>query len=78
MVCMTLGHRINRMANVPHSNVLLENFYHYRGIAIRSLNQALDSGSEQTSDMVIAGIMTLLLVDVSLLFDTNADKHQPR
>lgn len=66
MLCMTLGHRINKMkGDVGRSRVLLEKFYSYRGIAISSLNDSLDVEHKRTENSVIAGILTFLLVDVS-------------
>ncbi|UPL03775.1 hypothetical protein LCI18_014709 [Fusarium solani-melongenae] len=64
MLCMTLSHRINRTRNDPQSKGLAEKFYSYWGLAIRSLNAQLDVQERQTSDLVMAGIMTLLLADV--------------
>lgn len=65
MLCMTLSHRINRTRNDPQSKSLAEKFYLYWGLAVRSLNEQLDVRNKQTSDLVMAGIMTLLLADVS-------------
>lgn len=65
MLCMTLSHRINRTRNDPRSKPLAEKFYLYWGLAVRSLNAQLDVQERQTSDLVMAGIMTLLLADVS-------------
>ncbi|KAL6365593.1 hypothetical protein LRP88_01593 [Fusarium phalaenopsidis] len=64
MLCMTLSHRINRTRNDPQSKPLAEKFYLYWGLAVRSLNEQLDVRDKQTSDLVMAGIMTLLLADV--------------
>jgi hypothetical protein len=62
---MTLSHRINRTRSDPQSKPLAEKFYLYWGLAVRSLNEQLDVQDRQTSDLVMAGIMTLLLADVS-------------
>ena len=43
---------------------LLEKFYLYRGIAIRSLNDTLAVEHKRTDDILIAGVLTVLLVDV--------------
>ncbi|KAL2683306.1 hypothetical protein Neosp_007776 [[Neocosmospora] mangrovei] len=64
MLCMTLSHRINRTRNDPQSKALAEKFYSYWGLAVRSLNEQLDVQNRQTSDLVMAGIVTLLLADV--------------
>ncbi|KAJ4221446.1 hypothetical protein NW759_006693 [Fusarium solani] len=64
MLCMTLSHRINRTRSDPQSKPLAEKFYLYWGLAVRSLNEQLDVQDRQTSDLVMAGIMTLLLADV--------------
>ncbi|KAH8805517.1 C6 zinc finger domain-containing protein [Xylogone sp. PMI_703] len=64
-VCMTLSHRINRTRdyNTP-SNTLIENFYKYRGMVIRSLSSDLNVEHKRTSDTLIAGIISLFLLDV--------------
>ena len=66
LVCMTLSHRINRTRGYhdPHCVHLVKNFYQYRGILIRSLGEDISVEHKRTSDAVIAGIMTLLLIDV--------------
>jgi ABC-type phosphate transport system permease subunit len=63
---MTLSHRINRTANRSESKDLVHRFYFYWGHAVHSLNEHLDVVESRTSDMVIAGMMALLLADVSL------------
>ncbi|KAI1297055.1 fungal-specific transcription factor domain-containing protein [Xylaria venustula] len=63
-VCMTLSHRINRARHSPQSGDLVESFYHYRGMAIRSLSEDIDVEGRWTGDFVLAGIVTLLLLDV--------------
>lgn len=62
---MTLSHRINRARHSPQSRDLIESFYLYRGLAIRSLSEDIDVEGRRTGDVVIAGIVTLLLLDVS-------------
>ncbi|KAL0930897.1 uncharacterized protein CTRU02_213632 [Colletotrichum truncatum] len=65
MVCMTLSHRINRTrTDLQASEILLERFYLYWGLATRSLSEYLNVENARTSDMVIVGILTLLLADV--------------
>lgn len=65
MVCMILSHRINRTRSDLQSKALAEKFYLYWGLAVRSLSEHLDVEDRRTGDMVIAGILTLLLADVS-------------
>lgn len=55
---------MNRTTN----NALAEPFYRYRGNAIRSLKETIDGKHQRTADVVIAGIITLLLIDVSRPF----------
>lgn len=63
---MTLSHRMNQMRNDPQSKSLAVTFYRYRGLVIRSLRNDINQGHKRASDVVLAGIITLLLVDVSL------------
>lgn len=69
LVCMTLSHRINRTRDAGQSNALTETFYRYRGLAIQSLRDDIDVEHKRTSDIVLAGVMTLLLLDVSPISD---------
>ncbi|OTB18169.1 hypothetical protein K445DRAFT_73332 [Daldinia sp. EC12] len=48
------------------SKPLIEKFYFYWGLSIRSLRDHLDIEDRRKDDTVIAGILTLLLVDVQL------------
>lgn len=65
IICMTLSHRINRTRNDIQSNALAETFFRYRGLVIRSLNDDINLEHRRTADVIIAGIITLLLADVS-------------
>lgn len=65
-VCMTLSHRMNRARLVNQPNNLASSYYRYRQIVLRSLQKDINAERRQKSDFVIAGIMTLLLADVSL------------
>lgn len=65
MVCMSISHRMNQTRDDPQSNALAITFLHYRGIIIRSLSKAIDVGHKRTSNRVFAGILTLLIADVS-------------
>lgn len=52
---------------MPHSQskALSERFYHYRGMAIQSLSESIGVERHNTEDVVLAGVLTLLLVDAS-------------
>ncbi|RHZ67331.1 uncharacterized protein CDV56_107698 [Aspergillus thermomutatus] len=63
IVCMTLSHRMNRTRNYPRSHPLAVTFFRYRGLVIRSLSVDIDEGHRRMGDVVIAGIITLLLID---------------
>jgi hypothetical protein len=47
------------------SNSLAKTFFRYRGLVIRSLSDEINMGHKCASDFVVAGILMLLLVDVS-------------
>lgn len=64
-ICMTLSHRINRMRNDPQCSALVETFYRYRGQIIHSLSEDIDVAHKRTGNIVIAGVIALLLADVS-------------
>lgn len=64
MVCMTLSHRINQLRH-RECTTLAERFYHYRGLALQSLNKNLHMAEGIISDFALAGVVTLMLVDVS-------------
>ncbi|KAI8959055.1 fungal-specific transcription factor domain-containing protein [Daldinia sp. FL1419] len=66
MTCMILGHRINRIRGESESNGLVEKFYLYWGLAVASLRDHLEMEDGRKGDTMIAGIITLLLVDVQL------------
>ncbi|PLB51393.1 hypothetical protein P170DRAFT_455556 [Aspergillus steynii IBT 23096] len=63
IVCMTLSHRMNRLRNEPGSQALVRDFFRYRGQLIRSLSDDIQAPERRTSDLVVAGMLTLLLVD---------------
>ncbi|KAB8277448.1 hypothetical protein BDV30DRAFT_234781 [Aspergillus minisclerotigenes] len=63
IVCMTLSHRMSRARHGLECYALAQNFFHYRGQLIRSLSDDIKAEHKCTSDLVIAGILTLLLVD---------------
>lgn len=62
---MTLSHRINRTRDDPQYMALTAPFYHYRGLALRSLSEDISVEGKRASDVVIAGTISLLLADVS-------------
>jgi hypothetical protein len=64
MLCMILNHRINRETQDPSFYPLAEKYYQYRGAAIKSLHSHLDTETQGPSDLVIAGVLMLLLIDV--------------
>ena len=64
-VCTTLSHRISKTRNVTRCGPLVENFYRYRGNAIRSLKEHVGAGGNHRSDVLLAGIISLLLAEVS-------------
>lgn len=49
------------------SNSLAKTFFRYRGLVIRSLSDEVNMEHKCASDFVVAGILMLLLVDVSSL-----------
>ncbi|KAE8374541.1 fungal-specific transcription factor domain-containing protein [Aspergillus bertholletiae] len=63
IICMTLSHRMNRARNGPQCHMLAKNFLHYRGQLIQSLSDDIKVEHKCMGDLVIAGILTLLLVD---------------
>ena len=65
---MTLNHRMNRLGIGSNSGAkdLAEKYYTHWGITIRSLSEQFSVENLRTSDVVLAGILTLLLADVSL------------
>jgi hypothetical protein len=66
LVCTTLSHRMNRIRPSAYHGALAEAFYRYKGVVIRSLREDPSFGRKQISDAFIAGIITLLLIDVGL------------
>lgn len=67
MLCMTLSHRINQTQtrNESYARALTERFYAYWGLGIRSLNEHLHRTNGRADDTVLAGILQLVLSDVS-------------
>lgn len=65
LVGMTLSHRMIQTAGDPNSKALEKTFYSYRGHMIRSLNDDINVEKKRNSNLVLVGILTLLLLDVS-------------
>ena len=65
LVCASLSHRMNQTREDPQSNSLATTFFHYRGLIIRSLNEDIGVDHKRMSNLVVAGILTLVIVDVS-------------
>ena len=65
LVCMTLSHRMSRTPNGFQSHAWAEPFFRYRGMIIRALRDDINVEHKRTADSVIAGILTILLADVS-------------
>ncbi|KAF3492420.1 C6 zinc finger domain-containing protein [Arthroderma uncinatum] len=63
VVCMTLNHRMHRIRDQSHCRDLTETYYRFRASVIRSLNESINIESRRTTDIVVAGILTLLLID---------------
>ncbi|KAK8054599.1 hypothetical protein PG994_009666 [Apiospora phragmitis] len=64
LFCTVLSHRINRSRGGIQMPDLEERFFHYRGIAIRSLSEQLAEENNQRSDAILAGVMTVLLLEI--------------
>lgn len=65
---MIMSHRINQTSNILQLKPLTEKFYFYWGLAVRSLNDYLNREDKRAGDTIIAGILTLLLADVSYFY----------
>ncbi|KLU90980.1 hypothetical protein MAPG_09505 [Magnaporthiopsis poae ATCC 64411] len=77
MMCMALVHRMNRTGgpDCPRSKAMAQQFYQFRGIAIRGLSHGLDAESSLADNCLIAGILTILLNDVSSRCPVNWRYH---
>ncbi|ETS80026.1 hypothetical protein PFICI_07555 [Pestalotiopsis fici W106-1] len=64
MYCIILSHRMNRIRKDPQAKRLNEKFYLHRGVAIRSLSKHLDAKYDGMDNVIMAGILMLLLVDI--------------
>ncbi|OHX00372.1 C6 zinc finger domain-containing protein [Colletotrichum incanum] len=75
MVCMVLSHRGSQTNDVQLSRLLVEKFYLYWGFAVRSLRENLDTPRSRTSDVFIAGVLTLMLTDIQQGTSLNWRNH---
>lgn len=57
---------MNRLGNDGCQNSLAQSFYHFRGIIIRSLREDIEVRHNRNGDLLVAGVIALLLADVSL------------
>lgn len=73
---MTLSHRINQANGDSQNQSLTKNFYYYRGLVLRSLAKDLDQDRRLRDNVAIAGIMALLLLDVSPQSHMMADEYR--
>ncbi|CAG7928053.1 unnamed protein product [Penicillium olsonii] len=64
LVCLTLSHRMNQMGHDLDSKPLKSHFFRHRGLMIQSLNEDINDSHKRDSDIVFAGILSLLLADV--------------
>lgn len=66
LICTTLSHRINRTkTNDTANNSLIKSFCHFRGIIIRSLRENIQARQNRDGDLLVSGVISLLLADVS-------------
>lgn len=65
---MIMSHRVNQTKNTLQLQPLMEKFYFYWGLAVRSLNEHINMEDKRAGNTIIAGILTLLLADVSQVY----------
>ncbi|KAL4938613.1 hypothetical protein BDV06DRAFT_225846 [Aspergillus oleicola] len=65
IVCVALSHRINSSQHVVLRQSLVPTYYHFRGLVLRSLHDAMSVEQNRTQNVnyLIAGILSLLLAD---------------
>lgn len=73
MLCMIMSHRVNQTKNVLQLKPLMEKFYFYWGLAVRSLNEYINMDHKRAGNTIIAGILTLLLADVSQVYPKTSE-----
>ena len=66
LVCMTLSHRINRIRHNHRCGDIFKTLYQYRGEALRSLQDEIGVERGQKRDLLLAGVVSFLLMDVSV------------
>lgn len=79
LVCTAVSHRMNRTRNNLSSDQLRsleETLLHYHGAIIRSLSRDIGEQDTQPRDTTIAGIITLLLADVSRVLTVKGRQWQ--
>ncbi|KAK4129714.1 hypothetical protein N657DRAFT_653023 [Parathielavia appendiculata] len=66
IVCTSLAHRIlqSSLAAPSHRVVLAQRLQRHRGCALRALTAELSKPEHQTSDLILASIILLLLVEI--------------
>ncbi|KAJ5366485.1 hypothetical protein N7541_000426 [Penicillium brevicompactum] len=62
LACTSLGHRMCQ--NADQWNALNHKFLYCRGLIINSLRDEINTEDKKTSNFLVAGILTLVLVDV--------------
>ncbi|KAL3473180.1 hypothetical protein BJX99DRAFT_249136 [Aspergillus californicus] len=72
---MTLSHRTSHARNDSPSKTLQIALFKYRGLVIRSLNDEIKEDRKCRSNLVLAGILTLLHVDMQQGFVRNFRVH---
>lgn len=63
LACTSLSHRMCQ--DSEQTTALSHKFFYCRGLIINSLRDDINSKNKGTSNFVIAGILTLLLLDAS-------------
>lgn len=67
MTCMALTHQRNRVRHdETQEKALVTTFLHFRGKMIHSLSDDISNEEKRTGSLVFAGILQLLIADVSL------------
>ncbi|KAL4959294.1 Zn(II)2Cys6 transcription factor [Aspergillus stella-maris] len=65
IVCVALNHRMNSSHDFTVQQSLAPTYYHFRGLVLRSLHEAMivERNATQNVNHLIAGILSLLLAD---------------
>jgi hypothetical protein len=63
LVCTSLGHLMCQSEG--NWIALYPTFFYFRGLIIKSLRDDINCDEKRTGNFVIAGMLTLLLIDVS-------------